>query len=127
MIVFRIENKRKQGCYTAKKCVVDCSGGQKNKPTVYCDYELLSKLELYHTKVDWSVIQKYKFGFYNISQIRKWFKKSELKILMENDFVISMYDILDENCITSKHQVMFKKKRYTKIGECSYKTINKGL
>ena len=76
--------------------------GKQVEPNIYSYWDMDLK-----DKEDFS---KYVFGFENISQITKWFNKSERDLLKENGFKIHIFEI-DPNYVLegkSKRQIMFK-------------------
>lgn len=127
MLIYRVENSKRQGPYHSSQNVL-AEHSIRNKseprhPSPKHDQGLCSNLvELFGEGGAEDFPMKYRFGFSSIEQAKKWIcKKSWAKSLRKNGFSISVFEVPDEFCIKGTHQVMYESKRVktsTKRKQC---------
>lgn len=107
MIVFRIEDKNKNGPY------YHCTSNWET--TLHCDFDynhpghrvdkilkLIPVTKLFHTK--------WKYGFENKKALLKWFDKNERTNLLELGYKIKKYEVIEEkDIIYGDKQLLFRK------------------
>ncbi len=104
MLVFRVENEKKQGPYCGSRCGLLPGWARDNNP-MPCNDGI--------KRID---IDKEVFGFETLDQLLEWFNKYELNILENNGFKISAYKIKRKFVKRGGKQVCFVQHRAIFMG-----------
>jgi hypothetical protein len=118
MKVLRVETKTHgYGPYAGQ--YVGLNVNDEIHPTPESDSLLSKNLKDYANKFEtyfffWT--NEYSFGFANYEQFRSWFYSDEqLELLIEEDFVLSAYEVDETNVFMGNAQIMFNKEKATLI------------
>lgn len=131
MLVYRIENKKRQGPYVKSNNTL-CEHSHKvfdsKQPPPRNDIKLKGALLKKEGTEDIPI--KYRFGFCSVEQARKWvYKRSWCLSLRKGGFKLVAFEVPDEFCLVGDSQLMYDCKRVktsTKVEHCIMKNLWKG-
>lgn len=110
MYIFRVENEKGDGPYTAGHEAYQIVGyhtHMNGRPSPHFDRKLLSNIEDEEGNF---YIAKYHFGFVSLIQLFKWFENVDREQLSEIGFTISVVQVPDEHVFEGYKQCCFDKK-----------------
>ena len=132
MLIYRVENSKRQGPYSSATNVLAEHSIRNNSeprhPSPRNDPELCSNLiKAFGRYGSTEFPTTYRFGFSSLEQARKWLcRKSWCKSLRKNGFTLAVFEVPDDYCIIGDKQVMYQSrrvKRSTRKTQCIMESL----
>ena len=132
MLVYRIENSKRQGPYHSSQNALAENSlrniSEPRHPEPRNDLKLSKHLkEAFGEYGTIDFPESYRFGFSSLEQARKWLcRKSWCKSLRKNGFTLAAFEVPDEFCIQGDKQVMYQArrvKRSTRKTQCIMESL----
>ena len=117
MLVYRVENSKRQGPYYSSQNALAENSLRKTSEPRHPEPRNDPKLSK-HLKEAFGECgtiyfpESYRFGFSSLEQARKWLcRKSWCKSLRKNGFTLVVFEVPDEFCIQGDKQAMYQARR----------------